>query len=258
MVIRNLEKVNTEPWYSGIGNMIHRELFLERSKGSWLKQIGIWSLLTNGILAIVLFIPDNILISSRVETALFAFISLLTYLIALFVPVTLQGMMIDERQTGVASWILSKPVSRRAYVIAKLIANTLAMVIVLVVIQGITAYLLIGTLAEFINPVGFLLIMSLAGISVLYFTSLTLMLGTITNNRSTVMTVALVIVLGAQMLANTVPILQLLIPTTLTMMGVGFLIGTLSPAVLILLLSAVGSIVLFTAISIKVFNKIEL
>ena len=258
MAIRDLSKSNTEPWYSGIRNLLHRDLFLERSKGSWLKQIGIWGFLINGILTIILLIPEHILIGSRVETALFAFISLLSYLIALFVPVTLQGMIIDERQTGVTSWILSKPVSRNAYVIGKLIANALAMIIVLVVIQGAIGYVLIVTLAEFISPLGFLMVMTLAGISVLYFTSLTLMLGTITNNRSTVMTAALVIVLGTQMLSNTMPILQLLIPTILPMMGVGFLIGGLSPAVLILLAAAIGSIALFTAIAIKAFNKIEL
>ncbi len=258
MAIRNLIKTNTEPWYSGIGNMIHRELFLERSRSKWIKQIGIWTLLTNGLLAIILFIPDNILISSRVETALFAFVSLITYLIALFVPVTLQGMIIDERQTGVTAWILSKPVSRKAYIIAKLVANALVMTIVFVAIQGAIAYVLIVTLAEFINPIGFLIVMGLAGISVLYFTSLTLVLGTITDSRSTVMTAALVIVLGAQMLANTIPILQLLIPTTLIMFGIGFIIGGISPAFLILLVSALASTALFTSIAVRSFNRTEL
>lgn len=258
MANKGLEKMNTEPWYSGIGNMVHRELVLERSRRTWIKQITLWGLIINGILAIVLIIPNNILLSSRVETALFAFVSLLTYLIALFVPVSLQGMAIDERQTGVASWILSKPVSRKAYIIAKLVGNALAMAIVLVLIQGCAAYVLIVTLAEFISPIGFLLLLGLAVISVLYFTSLTLMLGTLSSNRSTVMTAALGIVLGSQMLVNTIPIIQIVIPTTLTITGLWFLIGYPSPALPLLLLSSIGCIIVFLAIAVQKFNKIEL
>ena len=52
--------------------------------------------------------------------------------IAIGVIILSQDLIIDEKQTGLAEWLLSKPVQRKAYVLAKLCASLVAVLMLLI------------------------------------------------------------------------------------------------------------------------------
>ncbi len=54
--------------------------------------------------------------------------------------VLVQDAIIGERQLGVTEWLLSKPVSRPAYVLSKLLAHGLGVLVILVGLQGALGY----------------------------------------------------------------------------------------------------------------------
>ena len=55
-----------------------------------------------------------------------------------------QEEVLDEKQSGTAAWILSKPVSRVAFILAKVTANAIGILIIMVLLEGALAYRLIS------------------------------------------------------------------------------------------------------------------
>jgi ABC-2 type transport system permease protein len=50
------------------------------------------------------------------------------------------GPVVAERRRGTAGWVVSKPVSRRAYVVGKVVAHSLGVAVSMVLIPGLIAY----------------------------------------------------------------------------------------------------------------------
>ena len=51
-----------------------------------------------------------------------------------------QEEVLDEKRSGTAAWILSKPVSRVAFILAKVTANAIGILIIMVLLEGALAY----------------------------------------------------------------------------------------------------------------------
>ena len=50
--------------------------------------------------------------------------------------IAMQGAIIDEKKSGTAAWIMSKPAARPAFILSKLVANAFALLVIILVIQG--------------------------------------------------------------------------------------------------------------------------
>ena len=48
--------------------------------------------------------------------------------------------ILKERESGTAAWLLSKPLSRKAFVLSKIVANGTGMLVIVILAQGIIAY----------------------------------------------------------------------------------------------------------------------
>ncbi len=59
---------------------------------------------------------------------------------AIGVVTTAQGAIVREKQLGTAAWVLSKPASRSAFVLAKFVAYALAFVSLAVLLPGAIFY----------------------------------------------------------------------------------------------------------------------
>lgn len=260
MTTELLQRTNTEPWYAGMKNLINRELYLERSKIYWLQQLVIWTLLSNGLAVLIFALPTTMLEGAGPIQfiALGAFFNALVFLFAIFIPVMLQGIVIDEKLSGTTAWILSKPVSKKAYLLSKLVASILAIVGVSVVIQGIIAYGLFSLLGQTIPTIGFIANLGLTGITVIYFASMTIMFGTLTISRGKVLAAALGISLGVQIMANFLPWILYVIPYSLPLIGMGLIMGTPVAGLEVMLLSAIAQIFIFSLIALFVFDRTEL
>jgi ABC-type Na+ efflux pump permease subunit len=60
--------------------------------------------------------------------------------VAIGVIIVLQGSVVGERSSGTAQWVLSGPVSRVSFILAKLVANTLGFLVVAVAVPGALAF----------------------------------------------------------------------------------------------------------------------
>ena len=126
-------------------------------------------------------------------------------MLAIGTVILAQDLIIGEKQSGVAEWLLSKPVTRRAYVLAKVAANALAVFALLVGLPSVVAYGMLSLRMGAPFPLmPFLSATGIMAVHTLFYLTLTLMLGTIFSNRGPILGIALGSVLGGGMLGNLV------------------------------------------------------
>lgn len=260
MTIETLQQTNTDPWYAGMKNLVRRELFHERTRMYWTQQMVIWALITNGLVALFLSLPGDLIgeMMPMYSLSLIIFYNMLSFLIVLFIPILLQGTVIDEKVSGIASWILSKPVSKKAYLISKMITSILPIILVAVVINGAIGYGVFIAFGYSPNVLGFAMNLGLTGVVVAYFASLTIMLGTITTSRGKVLAAAIGLGVGAQIMARFFPLILFLVPYSLPLLGLGLITGDAVMGIDLMLMSACVQIVLFTIIALFVFERTEM
>ena len=260
MTTEVIQRTNTEPWYAGMKNLLKRELLHERSRMYWIQQLVIWALFTNGMVALVLSASNftGEVMEATLVISLGVFYGMLALFISIFIPILLQGTIIDEKASGTAAWILSKPVSKKSYILSKLIASTLAIIVVSVIINGVIGYVVFGVYGFILNIPGYIMTLGLTCVVVIYFISLTIMLGTFTSSRGKVLAGAVGLGVGAQIVANYFSLVLFLIPYSLPVLGIGFVIGSPVMGLELILLSACVQIVVFILISLHVFDRTEL
>jgi ABC-2 type transport system permease protein len=206
--------VNERGWRRGFGNMLRSEMGHWWQTRRWWMNILIWS----GSLILIIggmtfgkttepVTPDAIAMVYGIFAGMIPAVSMI---------IMMQGAVVGEKNSGTAAWVLSKPVTRPAFILSKLIANSLGMLVTMVIVPGVVAYLLVsvGTGAPWKFP-GFLASLGVVFLAIFYFLSLTLMLGTLFNSRGPVMGISLGLLLMQQFIVGGLPLLGKLLPWNL-------------------------------------------
>jgi len=130
--------------------------------------------------------------------------------------VLVQDEIIGERQLGVTEWLLSKPVSRSAYVLSKLLAHALGVLVILVGLQGALGYGLLSLIIGEPFPLPPYLV-GVTGLAVhtLFYLAFTLMMGVLTTNRRTLLGASLGVLLGGTLIGRYLGKFVLLTPWSL-------------------------------------------
>lgn len=177
----------------------------------WLVQTLVWLGFINGILALTLWSKPNLDPSWDAETrqafmqqipmtGLEIFIIMLGMVGAVGATLIGQDAMLTEKNRGTAAWVMSKPASRGAFILSKVISNSLGILVTMVIIQGAAGYLQIWLKAEQPLPLPeFAGAMGMAFASLFFYLTLTIMLGSITNSRGVVIGIPILINLGYQL-----------------------------------------------------------
>ena len=194
---------------SGIANLWRKEQQQWWGNWNWLKQGVIWLLLLNGFYAIVLLALTHIgkmAGGMSTESAGLVFIvSFLTLFVSVGTVIQAQGAILDEKMRGTVAWILSKPVSRSAFVLAKC-APLPGMFLLITLIPGLCATLQLSLALGQMLPLATIgLLLGWLATSLLFYFCLTLLLGTLFNNRGPVIGLALLIVMLITQLAQQLP-----------------------------------------------------
>jgi len=230
-----LERVKERNGLRGFSNLFRKENRAWWGTRRWWINALLWTVLLGGLTAIMLFASGEE-ISEATEAEITQAGGLLAYILSLGLNVFFQfgipvlaigtvilaqDLIIGEKQSGVAEWLLSKPVTRRAYVLAKVAANALAVFALLVGLPSVVAYGLLSLrmgapfpLMPFLSAVGIM------AVHTLFYLTLTLMLGTIFSNRGPILGIALGSVLGGGMLGNLVKPLLYVTPWMLPKVAV--------------------------------------
>jgi len=250
-------------WTRGLKNALRAEL--ERWFGTrmWWIQILIWAVAVNGILTIaVLSTPGQ-----PGQEALVLFNSLLGIFGPIGVAIIMQDVLAGEKRSGTASWVLSKPVSRAAFVAAKLAANVIGVAVTMVLAQGVIGYLIISLVAHLNLPLaGFAAGLGVHLVALFFYLTLVLMLGAIFEKPAPVIGIPLAFLFFQQFLPGLWAPLAKVIPYVLTTSAGGgripstadaLMTGMQPPTFLPLMVAAVAS-VLFVVGALWAFQREEL
>ena len=269
-----LERVKERNGLRGFSNLFRKENRAWWGTRRWWINALLWTVLLGGLTAIMLFASGEE-ISEATEAEITQAGGLLAYILSLGLNVFFQfgipvlaigtvilaqDLIIGEKQSGVAEWLLSKPVARRAYVLAKVAANALAVFALLVGLPSVVAYGLLSLrmgapfpLMPFLSAVGIM------AVHTLFYLTLTLMLGTIFSNRGPILGIALGSVLGGGMLGNLVKPLLYVTPWMLPKVAVLTATGqaiTAEMGIASLVATALWSVV-FIFVAFTKFEKME-
>jgi ABC-2 type transport system permease protein len=221
--------------FYGFGNMFYKENHQWWGTRSWLIQFLIWTALINGMLVYIILNSQNSpafqqarqtgseAAISTLKTALgeeslaiyFVFAGLLA---AGGVAVRAQDALIGEKRSGTAAWVLSKPISRNAFLLAKLAADMIGILITMVIVQSVIAYFTIKAIANISLPLpNCLAAMGLMVLMLSYFLCLTYMLGAVSNSRPLAIGLPLLLVFFGSNIGNLVPLLAKTMPWNLVL-----------------------------------------
>ncbi len=208
----SLNPTKERRWFFGFGNMLYKQNHQWWGTRSWLVQLLVWAAVINGMLLYFTLSALNSPIypkGSAVEIAAMkkavAEEGILIYFVfaGLFaaggVAVKAQDALIGEKRSGTAAWVLSKPISRYAFLLAKLAADVIGVLMTMVIVQGAIAYLILNSFTGFSPSLpNCLAALGLLALTMLFFLSLTYMLGAVSNSRALTIGLPMLLVFGAQ------------------------------------------------------------
>lgn len=267
-----LQPIETFGRLAGFRPLLRRELrkwwqthsLRLRSGQTWWVQALLWLVIANGFLAVVLFviprlpIPDGqaAMPGEPLINGLQAFFQVGGMALSIGVIILAQDEIIGEKQSGTAEWLLSKPVARPAFLLAKLAAHGVAILFIMLGLQGAVAYALLSTVGQVDVP-RFLAGLGALGLHLLFYLTLALLAGVVAKSRGPVLAITFGSLLGGQVLAVLKP-LVLVTPWKLLDVGAAIAVGApLSPELAGPIVATAAWCVLFVAAMIWQFERLE-
>jgi ABC-2 type transport system permease protein len=226
------ELVNERGWRRGLSNLLNNEFAGWWKTRMWWIQCLIWVSLIGFIVGTALFGSPNA--HPRLSDAVELYAIIAGIFPAVGVVIIMQDALVGDRRDGTAAWLMSKPAARQAFILSKLIANSLGMLATMVVLPGIAIYLMItiGVKAS-LNPWLFLAAMGIIFLSLLFYLTLTLMLGSFFKSRGPVIGITMAIMFLQQYMIALLPTLRYVLPWTLFVAISKPNVGAIVPALLI-------------------------
>jgi ABC-2 type transport system permease protein len=188
--------VRERGWRQGFANLQRKENGEWWHTRRWWLQSLLWLLIINGILAVGIWVVPIFEPAEAVGTMenLGIFIQLMAWFPMFAVIVIIQGAVIGEKQSGTAAWIMSAPVSRSAFILAKLVANAIGFFVTIILVQGLVAYVQLSLSDGSLLPIApYLAILGLLSLYLLFYLALTVMLGAFFDTRGPVLGIAIAV-----------------------------------------------------------------
>ena len=200
---------STARWTAGFGNVFARESRRWWTTRRWWTQTLLWTAILNGLLLAFVWIADQAAATGPavgVSEVWPQYLPVAVLLSTVGVVVLTQGVMLDERRSGTLEWVLTKPVSRTAFVLAKLASHGLPVLFALVVVPWAGLYALLSAQVDGTWPAArFVVVAGLVALLLAFTVALTVLLGTVTVGRGLVVGVPIAAVMlydGVHVLAR--------------------------------------------------------
>jgi len=204
--------VSERGWRRGFNNLLENEFARWWKTRMWWIQSLIWMGIIGFMLGTLLFgTPDF-----KLEDGLMIYAAFAGLFPAVAVVIIMQGVLVGEKKDGTAAWVLSKPAARPAFILSKVVANGLGVLVTMVVLPGVVAYALFYLRTKVgLDPLSFLTALGVIFLSHLFYLTLTLMLGSLFSNRGPVIGIGLAFLFMQQYLIGWLPVLRHVLPWTL-------------------------------------------
>ena len=223
-----LQRITPGRALRGFGNLLgneHRAWWCTRK---WLVHLLIWIAIINGFTGLIGWAEgqDGEAASEVYGEVVQVFFIIGGIAAALGVVSTTQGAIVGEKQLGTAAWIMSKPVSRSAFVLAKLVAHAGAFLVLAVAIPALV-FCIQSLIAGWGLPplVPFAGGLAVLALHLLFYLALTVMLGTVLSSRGPIVGVGVGLIIAGQPLPNLVPQLSTFFPWQLPWAAAGLVLG---------------------------------
>ena len=243
---------------------------LSRENGEWaagpslLAHAAIWILIVAVISAVIAFVrgemepgytPKDI---NDAGALMFFVLGSVASVIA--VVAKTQGAIIGEKQLGTAAWVLSKPASRRAFLLAKLAVHFRWLLMVTLLVPAVVFYGLVTAVSTLPPPplpfVGGLAILALG---LLFYLALSLLLGTVFESRGPLAGTVFGFMVAGFMIANYAPWLTAAFPWLFFQSGFNLVAQERIPAHNLISIPATALwIGLFVLLALRRFERAEL
>lgn len=262
----SFEKSTESGWRLGFNTLFKKEIGEWLEARRWPVQTILWLVVLNGFLAMVLFVLPNIVtpegdvpIENPVVEGLIGFFGLGGLALSTGIIILAQNEIIGEKQSGTAEWVLSKPVARSAFFLAKLFANAIGMLVIMIGLQSAIAYSQVALLdPAAVSFPNFLAGLGMMSLHVFFYLSLTLMMGVVVENREMVLGVSMGTLFAGMVARNFVGRLALVTPWLLSDLAGPVAIG--EPLTLEMWLPIISTALLslvFIAVALWRFEKHE-
>ncbi|HVS07162.1 MAG TPA: ABC transporter permease [Candidatus Dormibacteraeota bacterium] len=180
-------------WPTGLGTLLRHEMQAFWGSRSWWVQVLVWTVFVQGLLL-------NSLAQAHGGAPGTEFASVAMGTFGVFgVIVLTHNAIVGEKQSGTAAWIMSKPVSRTAFVLARFLGAIGGYVAVVIAIEGAVAYAVLTLSGHPVAAPTYVGAMAAGAIYLLFFVALLLFLGTLFNARGPVLAIPLVAILLGQL-----------------------------------------------------------
>jgi len=264
--------VNEKGWRRGMGNLLQGEYSAWFKSSRWWKQMILWFATINVMMGIMIIASAKAnLEGSEGPPVLFMYGIFGGMFVAFGVMIIMQRVLVREKQSGTAAWVLSKPVTRTAFVISRLVVNAIAILLTSVIVPGVFLYITLGVFSDlgWLSPIGFLAALVMFSLHTFYWIALVLMMGTLVESSSIVIAVPMALFftfwMGPEILPFLIYVSIYASPLLLTFSPVPGQMNSLAGSLMtgepvfswLPLISTVVSCVIFIAIAIWRFNRQE-
>src|SRR5215213_2626433 len=137
-----LQGVRESGWRRGFANLLRNENRMWWGTRKWLVHLLLWVFVLNGLILLV-GMTDGQELNNPVplyDTLIQVFFGVGALATTIGIVTTAQGAIVREKQLGTAAWILSKPVSRGAFVLAKFVGYAVGFVSLALVVPSAIFY----------------------------------------------------------------------------------------------------------------------
>jgi ABC-2 type transport system permease protein len=227
-----LETVEERGWRRGFANLLYKEFSLWWGTRKWLVHLLIWLVLLNGFVLLAT-LSDATSSQQAAQESIEIFFMIGAFAAGIGIVTAAQGAIVAEKQLGTAAWIMSKPASRSAFLLTKLVAIALSFLGLAIALPGAIFY--VESLALFGQAPGPALLLAglgVAALHVLFYLALTLLLGTLFSTRGPVTGIAMGFLFSGLVLPNFLPqSVSLAFPWNLSRVAVGLVQGSELPSI---------------------------
>ncbi|UCD99256.1 MAG: ABC transporter permease subunit [Chloroflexota bacterium] len=188
----DLQSVKEKGWKRGLGNLLQGEYSAWFKSSRWWKHLILWFTIINVMMIIMVIASAQeakkgnegppILLMYGVFGGMF---------VAIGVMVIMQQVLVREKRSGTAAWVLSKPVTRTAFVLSRLTVNSIAILLTAVIVPGVVLFITLGLFSDlgWLSPFGFTAALVMISLNMFYWIAMVLMMGTLSDSPSVVIAV---------------------------------------------------------------------
>jgi ABC-2 type transport system permease protein len=260
--------VHEKGWRRGLGNLLQGEYSSWFKSSRWWKQLIMWFAIINVMMGIMVYAAaDAAKDGGEGPPVLFMYGIFGGMFVAFGVMIIMQRVLVREKNSGTAAWVLSKPVTRTAFVVSRLIVNSIAILLTSVIVPGMILYITLGLLSDigWLSPIGFAAAILMVALHTFYWIAFVLMMGTLLESTGSVIGVSMVIFFAFWYGPGLIPTLIYISPLLLTFSPSPDQFNSLPGSFMtgepvfswLPLISTVVSCVIFISVAIWRFNRQE-